>query len=80
MIVVEPQSLINLAGGAIIGVIGWFARSLYAAVEQLRKDVHQIEVALPKSYVAKEDWHESLKKIESMLEKIFDRLDQKADK
>ena len=76
----EPQSLINLVGGAVLGVIGWFARSLYGAVEQLRKDVHQIEVDLPKSYVPKEDWSESLKKIESMLEKIFDRLDQKADK
>ena len=45
----EPQSLINLVGGAVLGVIGWFARSLYGAVEQLRKDVHQIEVDLPKS-------------------------------
>ena len=76
----EPQSLINLAGGAVIGVIGWFARGIYNAMEQLRKDVHQIEVDLPKTYVAKEDWHESLKKIENMLEKIFDKLDTKADK
>ena len=62
----EPQSLINLVGGAVLGVIGWFARSLYGAVEQLRKDVHQIEVDLPKSYVPKEDWSESLKKIEKI--------------
>ena len=76
----DTQSLINIGGGVLLSVAGWFARSLYAAVEQLRKDIHQIEVDLPKSYVPKEDWSESLKKIESMLEKIFDRLDQKADK
>ena len=76
----ESQGLINLVGGAILGVIGWFARSLYGAVEQLRKDLHEIEVQLPKSYVPKEDWNESLKRIESMLEKIFDKLDQKVDK
>jgi hypothetical protein len=76
----DTQSLINIGGGVFLSVAGWFARSLYAAVEQLRKDIHQIEVDLPKSYVPKEDWSESLKKIESMLEKIFDKLDQKADK
>lgn len=76
----DTQTVINLAGGAILATAGWFARRLYEAVEQLRKDVHQIEVELPKSYVAKEDWHEAIKKIENMLEKIFDKLDQKADK
>ena len=76
----ETQSLINYAVMAAFGIAGWLGRTLWDAVEKLKEDVHQIEVDLPKSYVPKEDWSESLKKIESMLEKIFDKLDQKADK
>lgn len=76
----DMQTAINLIGGAILAVIGWFARRLYEATESLRRDIHQIEVDLPKHYVSREDWHDSLRKIESMLEKIFDRLEGKADK
>jgi hypothetical protein len=76
----DPQTAIDLVVGTALAVIGWFARRLYEATENLRRDIHQIEVDLPKHYVSKEDWHDSLRKIESMLEKIFDRLENKVDK
>jgi len=74
------QDLINVAAGAVLAAIGWFARQLYESVSELRRDVHQIEVDLPTNYVRREEYTETMKRIESIVERIFDKLDEKADK
>lgn len=76
----DTQTVINLCGGAVLATVGWFARRLYEATEQLRKDVHQIEVDLPKHYVQKDEFSDNLKEVKEMLGKIFDKLDGKVDK
>lgn len=73
---IEYQSIINLAGGAVLAVIGWFARQIWDAVKELRKDIHKIEVALPREYVRKDE----LGEIKVLIQKIFDKLDGKQDK
>ena len=73
---IEYQSIINLAGGAVLAVIGWFARQIWDAVKELRKDLHKIEVALPREYVRKDE----LGEIKAPIQKIFDKLDGKQDK
>jgi hypothetical protein len=76
----ELQSLLNIGVGVILAGIGWFSRQIWEAVNELRKNVHEIEVDLPKSYVRKDEFADSVKEIKAMLEKIFDRLENKADK
>jgi aspartate aminotransferase-like enzyme len=76
----DMQTAINVGASAVLAVIGWFARRLYEATEQLRKDVHQIEVDLPKHYVLKDEFNDNIKEVKEMLGKIFDKLDGKADK
>lgn len=76
----DHQTLINLAGGATLTAFGWFARQLWEAVQELRRDVHQIEVDLPRSYVRKDEFTDTMKRIESIVERIFDKLDGKVDK
>jgi len=77
---VDVQTTINLVGGAILAVVGWFARQLYQSVKDLQFDIRKIEVSLPTNYVSKFDYNEGLKEIKGMLDKIFDKLDDKADK
>jgi len=76
----DVQTTINLVGGAILAVIGWFARQLYQSVKDLQADIRKIEVSLPTNYVAKADFNDTMREIRSMFEKIFDKLDNKADK
>lgn len=76
----DVQTTINLVGGAILAVIGWFARQLYESVKDLQADIRKIEVSLPTSYVAKTDFNDTMREIRNMFEKIFDKLDNKADK
>ena len=76
----EMQSLINLGLGCAMAAVGWFARQIWDAVGKLREDLHEIEVDLPKNYVQKNEYTETMKRIEIMFERIFDKLDAKADK
>jgi hypothetical protein len=76
----DAQSIINFAGGASLAVGGWFARQLWDAMAELRRDMHALEIDLPKNYVRKDEFANAVTRIESMLEKIFDRLNEKADK
>ena len=76
----EWQTIINLVGGATLAAIGWFARQIWDSVAELRRDVHQIEVDLPSNYVKKVDIEARFDRLENILERIFDRLETKADK
>jgi hypothetical protein len=76
----DTQTAINLIGGTILTVIGWFARRLYEATENLRRDIHEIEKDLPISYVRKEDFDKRMDRIEHMLERIVEKLEGKADR
>jgi hypothetical protein len=71
---VDTQSLINLAGGAALAALGWFARQVWDAVGELRKDVHQIEVDLPSHYVRRDEFTEFAREIRDISKQIFDRI------
>jgi hypothetical protein len=76
----DHQTLINVGGGVILAGIGWWARVIWESVQRLKEDLHEIEVDLPKSYVTKDDFNQTMKHIESMFQRIYDKLDGKADK
>lgn len=74
------QLFINLAGGAILTAIGWWCREIWDSVKALKEDIKKIEVDLPTNYVKKDDINSRFDKIDGVLERIFDRLDNKVDK
>jgi hypothetical protein len=76
----DTQSVMNIVSVAAIGAGGWFAREIWGAVKELRKDLHELEVDLPKSYVSKIDIDKRMDHIETMFQRIYDKLDGKADK
>ena len=76
----EGQTLINLIIGSVLSVLGWFARQLWDAVQTLKEDMKKLEVELPTNYLRKDEFESRLDKIEAMLERIFDKLDNKVDK
>jgi hypothetical protein len=76
----DHQSLINIGGGLILAGIGWWARVIWDSVQKLKDDLHEIEVDLPKSYVSKNDLDKRMQHIEDMFQRIYDKLDGKADK
>ena len=76
----EMQHFINLLGGAALSVLGWFARQLWDAMRELRADLHTLEINLPENYVKRSDLDKRMERIEDMFQRIYDKLDAKADK
>ncbi len=87
----DLQWILNLVLGVGLAVFGWFARELWASVASLRSDIKQIEVSMPVIYVSKADYQERMQRIErenndkfdrimSQLDRIYDKIDSKADK
>jgi len=74
------QNLINLVGGAALATIGWFARQLWDAVQKLKSDMSRLELSISDNYVKKDDFKDGIKELKDMLGKIFDKLDNKADR
>ena len=68
----ESQSLINMAM-AIAGFFGGWT------VNSLSRSINKIEDRIS-NFVAKDDYREDTKRIMDMLDKIFDKLDNKVDK
>jgi len=76
----EMQHIIDLGLGASMAVIGWFAREMWGAVKELKSDLSKLREDLPKSYVAKDDYREDIRELKEIMNKVFDRLENKADK
>jgi antirestriction protein len=76
----EPQNFIDMALGSGFAVLGWFARELWSAVKELKSDLSVLREHLPKNYVARDDYREDMREVKDMLNKIFDRLENKQDK
>ena len=76
----SDQAIINIIIGTALSVLGWFARQLWDAVQELKKDMQKLEVELPSYYVKKDELETRFDKIEGMLQRIFEKLDTKADK
>ena len=87
----DLQSLINLGLSVLFGIIGWIAKTLWDAVGDLKMDLSKLREDLPKTYINKEDHRQDVNEIKillkdatveikSVLDKIWEKVDRKADK
>ena len=72
----ETQSLINIIAGVAAFFAGWTINSITRSIEKIEDKLNSV----PINYVAKDDYKQDLKRIYEMLDKIFAKLDDKADK
>lgn len=72
----DYQVLFNIAV-AVAGFFGgWTLNRIYQAIDRLDQDVRQ----MPTQYVARDDYRNDIRDIRDILGKIFDKLDNKADR
>jgi hypothetical protein len=76
----DLQSVFNVVLGVALALIGWFARVLWEAVRELRADLSRLREEIPKEYVNKADWKDSVREVMDLLREINNKLDRKADK
>ena len=76
----DNQLLINLILGGVMSVIGWFARVLWYAVDELKKDLSKLREEIPSHYVSKDDYRQDVRELKEMISKLFDILEKRRDK
>lgn len=80
----DLQIMLNVALTAGVGICGWFARELWGAAQELRSDLSRLREELARDYVSKGDFRDALKDVQRELrdglQRIYDKLDGKADK
>lgn len=76
----EYQTIINIGAGASLAAIGWFARQLWDAVKELKKDLADFREEVAKDYTRRDDFRDFAAELRGMFREISDKLDRKADK
>lgn len=76
----DIQTLFNASVAAILMLAGWVLRTVWDAVNELKRDMKEIERNLPDTYVRRDDYKDDMKEVKEILHAIFDKLDGKADK
>ncbi len=74
------QTIFNFILGGVSTVLGWFLREMWSAVKELKADLAKLREELPHEYVTKDDYRQDVRDLKEMLQKLFDRLEHKADK
>lgn len=76
----EVSEVLQWVLGAGLAVLGWFARNLWDAVQELKEDLADIKEQLPIFYVRKDDFREFRHTVMDSLQRIEALLYQKQDK
>ena len=73
-------TLISALGGFMLRNISKRLDDLQKSDEDLKNDLHRVEVLVAGDYVKHSDLEKVLAPISTQLQKIYDKLDSKADK
>ena len=63
-----------------MAVFGWLVKSMWDAVQELKRDVHMIQIDLPERYVSKSDMVSMMSDIKAALSRIENRIDHMGDR
>lgn len=72
----EPQFLINILFAVSGAAFGWILNSISRSIVRIEDRLAE----MPLVYVNRDDYKDDIADIKKMCEKIFDRLENKADK
>jgi hypothetical protein len=72
----EMQVLFNIVVGVAAFFGGWSLNQITRSIERLDKDVRN----MPLTYVTQTHYQRDIDEIKGMLDKIFNKLDEKMDK
>lgn len=76
----NAQEYVNFLGATLAAVFGWIGRTLWGAVQSLKKDLNELQRHIPSNYVTKQDFQRYEDKVLAYLERIESKLDSKMDK
>lgn len=76
----DSQDIFNAAITLSGAFGGWILKTIWDAIKDLKTEVRELNREVNQDFVRREDFKDSIVEIKEMLNKIFDKLDNKADK
>ena len=76
----DSQDIFNAAITLSGAFGGWILKTIWDAIKDLKTEVKELNREVNQDFVRREDFKDSMTDIKEMLNKIFDKLDNKADK
>jgi hypothetical protein len=83
----QMEQVLEWVFSGVLGLFGWLLRELWEHITAIRKDLSKLEKELPSSYVSKTDHAREFERLEKSIEnlhtiliKVYDKLEQKADR
>lgn len=76
----EGQQVFNtvISVGCAIG--GWVLKTIWDSIRDLKSEIRTLAVEVHQDFARRDDVKDAIKEIKDMLIRIFDKLDDKADK
>jgi len=69
------QTLINWVFAGAGAALGWILKVVWDAIQDLKKDIRQIERDLPEVYVRRDDFKDAVKEIKEDMKAGFNSVD-----
>lgn len=79
-VLMDSQDIFNAAITLSGAFGGWILKTIWDAIKDLKTEVRELNREVNQDFVRREDFKDSIVEIKEMLNKIFDKLDNKADK
>lgn len=76
----DSQDIFNAAITLSGAFGGWILKTIWDAIKDLKTEIKELNREVNQDFVRREDFKDSMADIKEMLNKIFDKLDNKADK
>lgn len=76
----DGQQVFNtlMSIGSIVG--GWVLKTIWDSIRDLKMEIRSLAVEVHQDFARRDDVKDAIKDIKEMLVRIFDKLDDKADK
>ena len=85
------QVLFNATLAFLLMLVGWLLRAGWGLIRDMQneisqnkekssKDMHSLSTKVTEEYIRKDDFNHTMLRIEGMVSKIMDKLDNKVDK
>lgn len=74
------QDLLNIIIGVAGTAMGWMLKVVWDSIRLLQDEMKSLERVIHTKYVTKDDYKDDIRDVKDMLNAIFKRLEQKADK
>ena len=76
----EALGAFQLLLAVAVSVAGWFLRSLHEDHKKMTEKFSEHQRDVMRDFVRRDDYHNDIRDIRAMLDKIFNQLNEKADK